>query len=122
MSCFCYTRITAYAVCRKGLPKMRGTLLSSSVSRITKSTGNVNVQTSTSIFSAIPIGIERIWHKINSSAKISQGVAREGFAEGIWNKETLGVSEFVGTLFWMIAELSSLREKLKKFVQAYACY
>nr|GEW80902.1 retrovirus-related Pol polyprotein from transposon TNT 1-94 [Tanacetum cinerariifolium] len=40
----------------KGLPKIRGTLLSSSISRITKSTGKVNLPTSTSIFSAIPIG------------------------------------------------------------------
>nr|GFC04915.1 hypothetical protein [Tanacetum cinerariifolium] len=38
----------------KGLPKIRGTLLSSSISRITKSAGNVNLPTSTSIFSAIP--------------------------------------------------------------------
>ncbi|GJX47906.1 zinc finger, CCHC-type containing protein [Tanacetum coccineum] len=35
---------------------MRGTLLSSSISRITKSAGKVNLPTSTSIFSAIPIG------------------------------------------------------------------
>nr|GFA70471.1 hypothetical protein [Tanacetum cinerariifolium] len=33
------TRMIASAVCRNGLPKMRGTLLSSSICRITKSTG-----------------------------------------------------------------------------------
>ncbi|GKC64399.1 hypothetical protein Tco_1096997 [Tanacetum coccineum] len=35
---------------------MRGTLLSSSISRITKSAGKVNLLTSTNIFSAIPTG------------------------------------------------------------------
>ncbi|GKD96807.1 hypothetical protein Tco_1380704, partial [Tanacetum coccineum] len=56
MSCFCLTRIIALAVWRKGLPKIRETLLSSSILRITKSEGKVNLPTSTSIFLAIPTG------------------------------------------------------------------
>ncbi|GJY56076.1 hypothetical protein Tco_0455191, partial [Tanacetum coccineum] len=40
----------------KGLLKIKGTLLSSYISRITKSTGKVNLPTSTSILSAIPTG------------------------------------------------------------------
>ncbi|GJT16632.1 hypothetical protein Tco_0875338 [Tanacetum coccineum] len=56
LSCFLFTRITAFVVCRKGLPKIRGTLLSSSILRIMKSTRKVNLPTSTSIFSVIPTG------------------------------------------------------------------
>nr|GEV18028.1 retrotransposon protein, putative, Ty1-copia subclass [Tanacetum cinerariifolium] len=42
---------------KKGLPKIRGTLLSSYISKITKSAGKVNLPTSTSIFSSIPTGL-----------------------------------------------------------------
>nr|GEY73110.1 hypothetical protein [Tanacetum cinerariifolium] len=47
-----------------GLPKIRGTLLSSSISGITKSTGKVNLPTSTSIFSAIPI---ECWNDLSTN-------------------------------------------------------
>ncbi|GKF75975.1 hypothetical protein Tco_0225419, partial [Tanacetum coccineum] len=51
----------ASALCRNGHPKMRGTLSSSSICRITKSAGNINFPTWTSIFSAIPIGYWYVW-------------------------------------------------------------
>nr|GEU69272.1 hypothetical protein [Tanacetum cinerariifolium] len=57
LSCFCFTWIIVYVMCRKGFPKIKGTLLSSSISRITKSIKKVNFPTSTSIFFAIPISI-----------------------------------------------------------------
>nr|GEV67757.1 reverse transcriptase domain-containing protein [Tanacetum cinerariifolium] len=50
LSCFCLTRITASAVSRKGRPKMRGTLLSSSILIITKSAGKMNFPTSGAYF------------------------------------------------------------------------
>src|ERR1044072_5468901 len=49
--------IKALPVARKGLPKMRGTLVYSSISNTTKSTGNINLSTLTSTSSIIPYGL-----------------------------------------------------------------
>ncbi|GKE70646.1 hypothetical protein Tco_1528718, partial [Tanacetum coccineum] len=64
----------------KGLPKIRGTLLSSSISRITKSTGKVILPTSTSIFSAVPI---RYWNDRSPSLTlilVDLRASRDNFA------------------------------------------
>ncbi|GJX01359.1 hypothetical protein Tco_0185272 [Tanacetum coccineum] len=132
LSCFYLTRITASAVCRKGLPKIRGTLLSSSISRITKSTGKVILPTSTNIFSAIPIGYWKDLYANLTLILVGFKVSRDSFAYkeyGIrlmlaprstkrlqekvllkvqWIRKLPGSMSFGGTLFWMIAELSSL--------------
>ncbi|GJU31694.1 hypothetical protein Tco_1175283 [Tanacetum coccineum] len=46
----------ASAVCKNGLPRIRGTLLSSSMPKIMKSIGKMNFPTCTSIFLATSIG------------------------------------------------------------------
>ena len=56
-----FTLIMASAVFKKGLPKIKGTRLSSSISKITKSTGKTNLPTWTSIFSATPTGYWYVW-------------------------------------------------------------
>ncbi|GJY68658.1 hypothetical protein Tco_0471640 [Tanacetum coccineum] len=64
----------------KGRPKMRGTLLSSSILRITKSAGKVNLPTSTSIFSAIPTGY---WNDMSANLTlilVGLRVSRDNFA------------------------------------------
>nr|GEY16426.1 putative reverse transcriptase domain-containing protein [Tanacetum cinerariifolium] len=79
----------------KGLPKIRGTLLSSSISRMTKSNGNVNLPTLTSIFSAILTGY---WNDRSANQtfifvglrvlRVKFAYREEGFAESTRNKET----------------------------------
>jgi hypothetical protein len=50
------TSINALAVRKKGRPKMSGTLLTASISRLTKSMGKTNLSTFTNKFSTIPRG------------------------------------------------------------------
>ncbi|GKA63911.1 hypothetical protein Tco_0763517 [Tanacetum coccineum] len=131
---FFFTRITGSAVWRKGLPKIRGTLLSSSISRITKSTRKVNLPTLMSILLAIP---KRYWNDRSANLMlilVGLRVSRESFAyreygirlmlaprsdkalhekvlpkvQGI--RKLPGSPSLGGTLFWIIAELSSLRK------------
>nr|GEX55071.1 hypothetical protein [Tanacetum cinerariifolium] len=64
----------------KGLPKIRGTLLSSSIFKITKSTGKVHLPTSTSIFLAIPT---RYWNDRSANLTlilVGLRVSRDNFA------------------------------------------
>ncbi|GJY75945.1 hypothetical protein Tco_0481061 [Tanacetum coccineum] len=68
---------------------MRGTLLSSSILRIMKSVGKVNLPTSTSIFLTIPTGY---WNDL--SANLTLILVGESFVEITWNKKTSGVFEF----------------------------
>ncbi|GKD06375.1 hypothetical protein Tco_1181349 [Tanacetum coccineum] len=112
---------------------MRGTLLSSYISRITKSAGKVNLPTSTSIFSAIPTGY---WNDLSANLTlilVGLRVSRDSFAykeygirlmlaprsakalqenvlklHGI--RKLPGSPSFGGTLFWIIDELSSLKK------------
>ncbi|GKC77960.1 hypothetical protein Tco_1128734 [Tanacetum coccineum] len=113
---------------------MRGTLLSSSISRITKSAGKVNLPTSTSIFSAIPTGY---WNDLSANLTlilVGLRVLRDSFAykeygirlmlaprsaKALQEKVLLklhgirklpGSPSFGGTLFWIIAELLSLKK------------
>ncbi|GJZ34477.1 hypothetical protein Tco_0580294, partial [Tanacetum coccineum] len=136
--CLRLTRITASTVQRKGHPKMMGTLLSSSISRITKSAGKVNLPTSMSIFSAIPIGY---WNDLSANLTlilVGLRVSRDNFAykeygirlmlaprsaKALQEKILLklhgirklpGSLSFGGTLFWIIAELHRLG-KWQKF-------
>ncbi|GKB18947.1 hypothetical protein Tco_0852870 [Tanacetum coccineum] len=114
---------------------MRGTLLSSSISRITKSAGKVNLPTSTSIFSAIPTGY---WNDQSANLTlilVGLRVLRDSFtykeygirlvlaprsAKALQEEVLLklhGIRKlprspsFGGTLFWIIAELSSLKKE-----------
>jgi hypothetical protein len=50
------TSMCAFAVLKNGLPKMRGLLVSTSMSRTLKSTGMKKFRIFTKIFSAIPTG------------------------------------------------------------------
>ncbi|GJU37437.1 hypothetical protein Tco_1185791 [Tanacetum coccineum] len=123
----------ASTVSRKGHPKMRGTLLSSSISKITKSAGKVNLPTSTSIFSAIPTGY---WNDLSALTLIWVGlrVSRDSSAyseyrirlmlaprsaKALQEKVLLklhgirklpGSPSLGGTLVWIIVELSSLKK------------
>nr|GEV15522.1 hypothetical protein [Tanacetum cinerariifolium] len=134
LSCFYLTRIIASVVCRKGLHRIKGALLSSSISRITKSIGKVNLPTSAGIFSAIPIGY---WNDMSANLTlilVGLRVLRDSFAyrkygirlmiaptsakafqekvlpkvQGI--RKLLRSLSLGGTLFWIITELSSLRK------------
>ncbi|GJR78120.1 hypothetical protein Tco_0148905 [Tanacetum coccineum] len=91
LSCFCLTRITASAVRRKGRSKMRGTLLSSSISRITKSARKVNLPTSTSIFSVIPTGpwqfSDIFLHRKPSIVEIHYYVEKTRILQGVIEEE-----------------------------------
>ena len=51
-----WTSIKALAVAKNGLPKIRGTYWSSSISKTTKSTGKINLSTLTSTSSKTPLG------------------------------------------------------------------
>ncbi|GKE28200.1 hypothetical protein Tco_1443584 [Tanacetum coccineum] len=113
---------------------MRGTLLSSSISRITKSARKVNLSTSSSIFSVIPTGY---WNDQSANLTlvlVGLRVSREKFAykeydirlmlaprsaKALQEKVLMKLhgirklpesSSFGGTLFWIIDELSSLKK------------
>ncbi|GKD22900.1 hypothetical protein Tco_1224603, partial [Tanacetum coccineum] len=116
---------------------MRGTLLSSSISRITKSARKVNLPTLMSIFSTILTGY---WNYLSANLTlilVGLRVLRDSFAykeygiglmlaprsaKALQEKVLLklhgirklpGFPSFGGTLFWIIAELSSLRKAAK---------
>nr|GEX49346.1 hypothetical protein [Tanacetum cinerariifolium] len=115
---------------------MRGTLLSSSISRIMKSAGKVNLPTSTSIFLAIPT---RYWNDLSANLTlilVGLRVSRDSFAYKEYGirlmsaprsakalqekvlklhriRKLLGSSSFGGTLFWIIVELLSLKKAAK---------
>nr|GEW93175.1 hypothetical protein [Tanacetum cinerariifolium] len=72
--------VSSFDSVKKGRPKMRQTLQSSSISRLTKSTRKVNLPTSTSIFLAIPIGY---WNDLSANLTIilvGLSVLRDSFA------------------------------------------
>ncbi|GJZ59714.1 hypothetical protein Tco_0615530 [Tanacetum coccineum] len=121
----------------KGLPKIRGTLLSFFISRITKSTRKVNFPTSTNIFSAILIGY---WNDLLANLTlilVGLRVLRDNLAYREYgirlmlalrsakasHEKTLfklhgmrklpGSPSFGRTLFWIKAELSSLKKAAK---------
>ncbi|GJU39417.1 hypothetical protein Tco_1192374 [Tanacetum coccineum] len=118
---------------------MRGTLLSSSISRITKLVEKVNLPTSMSIFSAILTGY---WNDLSASLTVTLvglRVSIDSFAYNEYDirlmlaprsakalqekvllklhgiRKLSGSLSLGGTLFWIIAELSSLK-KGQKFV------
>ncbi|GKF90531.1 hypothetical protein Tco_0274232 [Tanacetum coccineum] len=116
---------------------MRGTLLSSSILRMTKSAGMVNLPTLTSIFLDIPT---RYWNDLSANLTLNLvglRVSRDSFAykeygirlmlaprsaKALQEKVLLklhgirklpGSLSFGGTLFWIIVELSSLKKAAK---------
>nr|GFD20929.1 hypothetical protein [Tanacetum cinerariifolium] len=122
---------------KKWSSKIRGILLSSFISRITKSAGKVNLPTSTSMFSAIPT---RYWDDLFSNLTliyVGLRVSRDNLAyseygirlmpvprsaKALQEKVLLklhGIKKLPGslslgeTLFWIIAELSSLKKAAK---------
>nr|GEV79260.1 hypothetical protein [Tanacetum cinerariifolium] len=122
---------------------MRGTLLSSSILRINKSAWKVNLPTSTSIFSTIPTGYLNDQSANLMLILVGLRVSRDCFAYKEYGIRLMLVSRSAkalhktfllkfhgirklsrspslgGTLFWIIAELSSLKKAAEIYHKIY---